>query len=138
MKRNLPLFIIVFLVALGLGAAALYQASSIGGEKPKEYAPPITLEQIREAALSLHPAMYWQTLGEGRIRCELCPTRCVLWPGRRGACRVRVNIDGELISLVYSRIVSANNDPIEKKPLFHVLPGSHAFSIATAGCNLGC
>ncbi|TET37182.1 MAG: AmmeMemoRadiSam system radical SAM enzyme [Planctomycetota bacterium] len=82
--------------------------------------------------------MYWRSLGDGRIKCDLCPVRCVLWPGRRGACKVRVNLDGKLYSLVHSRIAGLGVDPIEKKPLFHVVPGSGAYSIATVGCNLGC
>lgn len=63
---------------------------------------------------------------------------CVLEPGQRGRCTVRLNVDGELVSLVYGRPVAVHVDPVEKKPLFHFLPGSDVFSIATAGCNLRC
>jgi pyruvate formate lyase activating enzyme len=138
MKRNTVIFIIIFTIAIALGASALSQAISLGKEQAHDYASPITLEEIRAATLSLHPAMYWRSLGDGRIKCDLCPVRCVLWPGRRGACKVRVNLDGKLYSLVHSRIAGLGVDPIEKKPLFHVLPGSGAYSIATVGCNLGC
>ncbi|OPL17656.1 MAG: radical SAM protein [Candidatus Aegiribacteria sp. MLS_C] len=74
----------------------------------------------------------------GRVQCVLCPHMCVLDPGQRGRCTVRLNVEGELVSLVYGRPVAVNVDPVEKKPLFHFLPGSDVFSIATAGCNLRC
>ena len=73
-----------------------------------------------------------------KVQCELCPTACLLAPGRRGDCRVRINLDGKLQTLVYANPCAVHIDPIEKKPLFHVLPGSASFSVATAGCNLHC
>ncbi len=85
-----------------------------------------------------HPAMLWERLSDGRARCHLCAFRCILRPGTRGVCRVRENRDGELVTMVYGRAVAAEIDPIEKKPLFHFLPGTTAYSIATAGCNLRC
>jgi pyruvate formate lyase activating enzyme len=87
-----------------------------------------------------HEAMLWEHLGpdDPRVRCNLCAHRCVIPPGRAGACCVRENIDGTLYTLVYDRIVSQNVDPIEKKPLFHFQPGSLSFSIATVGCNFRC
>ena len=72
------------------------------------------------------------------VQCVLCPHLCILAPGERGRCGVRLNVDGELVSLVYGRPVAANIDPVEKKPLFHFMPGIDVFSIATAGCNLKC
>ncbi len=72
------------------------------------------------------------------VECRLCPRRCRLEHGQRGDCRVRMNIDGELKTLVYGNPCAVHVDPIEKKPLFHVLPGTGAFSLATAGCNLHC
>ncbi|MBN1999196.1 AmmeMemoRadiSam system radical SAM enzyme [candidate division KSB1 bacterium] len=74
----------------------------------------------------------------GYVKCELCPHFCKIRPGQTGICGVRKNQDGILYSLVYGRIVAANADPIEKKPLFHVYPGSRSFSIATVGCNFSC
>ena len=75
----------------------------------------------------------------GRIlECLLCDKRCRLAPDQRGDCRVRVNLDGKLVSLVYGKVCSTHVDPVEKKPVFHFLPGTPAFSIATAGCNLHC
>jgi pyruvate formate lyase activating enzyme len=72
------------------------------------------------------------------VECKLCQRRCRLSNGERGDCRVRVNLDGKLYSLVYGKPCAVHIDPIEKKPLFHVLPASASFSIATAGCNLHC
>ena len=73
-----------------------------------------------------------------RIECELCPRHCLIPEGARGDCRVRINLDGKLQTLVYGKPCSVHVDPIEKKPLYHVLPGTGAFSIATAGCNGHC
>ncbi|MFH0910005.1 MAG: AmmeMemoRadiSam system radical SAM enzyme [Planctomycetota bacterium] len=110
-------------------------------EKPPKPTPlvrPITRERIAQADLSLHEAMYWDTLPEGGVRCSLCPTRCILREGERGACKVRVNFGDKLYSLVFGRAVAVHIDPMEKKPLYHFLPGTPILSIATAGCNLGC
>jgi pyruvate formate lyase activating enzyme len=82
--------------------------------------------------------MLYEKAAQGKVKCLLCAHRCVIRPGRRGICAVRENMDGTLMSLVYGRLVSMNIDPIEKKPLFHFLPGSRSLSIATAGCNLRC
>jgi len=73
-----------------------------------------------------------------KVECTLCPRHCKLAEGQRGDCRVRTNVGGKLFSLVYGKPCAVNTDPIEKKPLYHLLPGSSAFSIATAGCNLHC
>jgi pyruvate formate lyase activating enzyme len=83
-------------------------------------------------------ARFWESLEEGKVRCHLCGHECKIDPGKRGICRVRENRDGTLYSLVYGRIISENIDPIEKKPLFHFLPGSTSYSIATVGCNFQC
>ncbi len=72
------------------------------------------------------------------VKCLLCAQGCMMNPGERGKCRARINADGELRSLVYGRPVTAHIDPIEKKPFYHFLPGSAAFSIATSGCPLHC
>ncbi len=72
------------------------------------------------------------------IVCELCPHFCRIAPGERGQCLVRYNRDGKLISLVYGKPCAVHLDPVEKKPMFHFLPGTRIFSIATAGCNLHC
>ncbi len=73
-----------------------------------------------------------------RVKCFLCPRECELKNNERGDCRSRLNIDGKLKSLVYGKPCAVHVDPIEKKPLYHYLPGTKSFSIATAGCNLHC
>jgi len=72
------------------------------------------------------------------VQCELCPKMCLIEPGQSGECRVRINIDGALRTVVYGYPCSMHDDPVEKKPLFHFLPASRILSIATAGCNLHC
>jgi pyruvate formate lyase activating enzyme len=72
------------------------------------------------------------------VKCLLCAQACIIKPGDRGKCRARMNVDGELRSLVYGHPVTIHNDPIEKKPFYHFLPGSYAFSFATSGCPLHC
>ncbi len=72
------------------------------------------------------------------VICNLCAHRCYIPAGHAGICKVRENHSGVLRTLVYDRIISANVDPVEKKPLFHFLPGSSALSIATVGCNFHC
>lgn len=72
------------------------------------------------------------------VKCLLCPQSCVLRKGERGRCRARMNVNGELRSLVYGRPITTQVDPIEKKPFYHFLPGSAAFSLATSGCPLKC
>ena len=83
-------------------------------------------------------AMLYEKLSENRVRCELCGRRCGIPEGSVGFCRVRKNLGGKLISLVYGRACSAIVDPIEKKPLAHFQPGSLVLSIATVGCDFRC
>ncbi|MCX7750285.1 MAG: AmmeMemoRadiSam system radical SAM enzyme [Candidatus Bipolaricaulota bacterium] len=83
-------------------------------------------------------AILWERIGEERVRCALCPHRCLIPPGGRGVCGVRENREGTLYALTHGRLVSQALDPIEKKPLYHFLPGSLALSVAAVGCNLRC
>jgi len=82
-------------------------------------------------------ALYYKKLN-GIINCVLCPWKCMIINGNVGVCRVRKNIDGKLYSLVYRNPVSVAVDPIEKKPLYHFLPGTEILSFGTVGCNLKC
>lgn len=72
------------------------------------------------------------------VQCDLCSHRCLIAPSKFGICGVRKNKDGELFTLVYGELIAAHTDPIEKKPLYHFMPGTSAFSIATIGCNFRC
>lgn len=86
----------------------------------------------------MREAMFYENAGGNRVRCGLCRFRCLINDGRRGICSVRENRGGTLYSLVYGKAIAENVDPIEKKPLFHVMPGSRSFSVATVGCNFRC
>lgn len=83
-------------------------------------------------------AMLYRKEGNAAVACQLCAHRCVISDGSAGVCGVRVNENGTLYTLVYDKIVAQHVDPIEKKPLYHVLPGSLSYSIATVGCNFHC
>ncbi len=83
-------------------------------------------------------AYLYESLENNTVKCNLCNHRCNIKDGRRGICGVRENRGGVLETLVYSKVIARNIDPIEKKPLFHFLPGSLSYSIATVGCNLKC
>jgi pyruvate formate lyase activating enzyme len=88
----------------------------------------------------MHEAMLYQPWSKrpGFVECLLCAHYCKIAPGRAGVCSVRVNRDGKLYTLVYGKAIANHIDPIEKKPLFHFLPGTGILSIATAGCNFKC
>jgi pyruvate formate lyase activating enzyme len=83
-------------------------------------------------------AYLFEPLDDNRVKCLACNHYCKITQGKTGICKVRENQGGTLVSLVYDRVVSASVDPIEKKPIFHLKPGSTSFSIATMGCNLRC
>ncbi len=84
-------------------------------------------------------ALFWERVeGGDAVRCGLCGQRCTIREGERGLCRVRENRGGRLVALAWGRLVAMSPDPIEKKPLYHFLPGSRSLSIASEGCNLRC
>jgi pyruvate formate lyase activating enzyme len=83
-------------------------------------------------------ARHYEKLEHKKIHCHLCPRECVIDDQERGYCGVRENRGGTYYTLVHSRACTYHADPIEKKPLFHFHPGTLAFSIATAGCNVNC
>ncbi|MCK5801643.1 MAG: AmmeMemoRadiSam system radical SAM enzyme [Lentisphaeria bacterium] len=112
-----------FLCGVGLTAAGLAVGSVHGQPAP---------------APSPHEASFYEPLGNGELQCTLCPWQCVVKEGQRGKCGVRENRNGRYYTLVYGRPCAINNDPIEKKPFFHVYPRSKALSIATVGCNIRC
>jgi pyruvate formate lyase activating enzyme len=86
----------------------------------------------------IREAMLWKALEGGRVSCALCAHRCAIAPSDDGVCGVRRNLDGKLHTLVYGEVIAAGVDPIEKKPLYHFLPGTKSFSVATVGCNFKC
>ncbi len=114
--------------ALSAGAAVLLNGpSSEAASAPK-----------RTKEVSTHEALYYEKLDNLKVRCKLCPKECRVADSERGYCGVRENVKGIYQTLVYGRPCSLHVDPIEKKPLFHYMPGSTAFSLATAGCNIEC
>ncbi|MDD5686705.1 MAG: AmmeMemoRadiSam system radical SAM enzyme [Elusimicrobia bacterium] len=119
MKLKFSIFIIILIFLSFLNADDLFKKYKDVNVPPKE-------------------AQFWEKLPNDFVRCGLCPWRCMISPNQRGFCRTRENIDGKLYTRTYARPCSINIDPIEKKPFFHFLPGEQAFSIATAGCNVGC
>ena len=83
-------------------------------------------------------AYLYETRENNAVRCQLCHHRCMIKDGRRGLCAVRENRSGTLHTLVYGKVIAGHVDPIEKKPLYHFLPGTQSYSIATVGCNFRC
>lgn len=86
----------------------------------------------------MNEALLYTKTGDGKAKCHLCNHYCTISAGKRGVCGVRENRDGTLYSLVYGKLIAANIDPVEKKPLFNFHPGSRSYSIATTGCNFRC
>jgi pyruvate formate lyase activating enzyme len=97
-----------------------------------------SLEDFRKNGFHIQKARHFKTLDNNLVKCGLCPNRCVIPPGMRGRCNARMNSEGKLYSLVYGNLSSISVDPIEKKPVFHLLPGTYALSVSTAGCVLSC
>lgn len=112
-------------LASSFGMASGSEVSRLREGSPSAFSP------VREARL-------YERLEGKKVRCTACAHYCVVRPGLAGICGVRENRDGKLVSLVYGKAVAAEVDPIEKKPFYHFHPGSRAYSIATAGCNLHC
>lgn len=83
-------------------------------------------------------SILYEKLSDKKVKCETCRHFCVIDPGKLGICGVRENFDGTLLFLAYGRLVAANIDPVEKKPLFHFMPATKTFSIGTVGCNFRC
>ncbi|HOJ32214.1 MAG TPA: AmmeMemoRadiSam system radical SAM enzyme [Candidatus Hydrogenedentes bacterium] len=77
-------------------------------------------------------------MGAETVQCELCPKNCRIAPGQSGECRIRVNLNGKLTAVTYGHPCAIHVDPMEKKPMFHFLPGTSILSLATVGCNLHC
>jgi pyruvate formate lyase activating enzyme len=109
--------------ALGLGSAT---------------APSAAAAESSDDARYVVEARFYKKLDNKKIECHLCPRQCKVGDKERGYCGVRENRGGVYYTVVYGRMCAAHVDPVEKKPLFHYLPGTMAFSMATAGCNVNC
>ncbi len=88
--------------------------------------------------ISMKESYIYKQLENNKVRCDTCSQRCIIAPENFGICGVRKNINGRLFALNYGKAISESIDPIEKKPLFHFLPGTHSLSVATVGCNFRC
>lgn len=86
----------------------------------------------------LYPARLWKKLKDEKVQCRLCNHFCIIESGKHGICGVRQNIEGSLMTKTYDLVAAINVDPVEKKPLYHFLPGTKTFSLGTQGCNFGC
>ncbi len=119
--------------ALGAACAAPLACpfAAVGPSLFADDAPPEDAQFVKEA-------LYYEKLGSLRVKCILCPRECRVADLERGYCGVRENRGGTYYTLVHSRACSVAIDPVEKKPLFHYLPGTTTFSLATAGCNIEC
>jgi pyruvate formate lyase activating enzyme len=120
--------------ALG-GGAILARA---GAAQPAAARPSGEASGSEDDSRFVVEAKFYQKLPDRKIKCKLCPRECAVGDKERGYCGVRENRGGTYYTLVHSRVCAAHVDPVEKKPLFHYLPGTNAFSIATAGCNVNC
>jgi pyruvate formate lyase activating enzyme len=89
-------------------------------------------------ALVRERTRWWTSRQDGAVQCQTCPRACLIKPGRAGFCFVRQNVAGALVGLGYGQPTGFSADPVEKKPLYHFLPGSEILSFGTVGCNLGC
>ncbi|HHT9148699.1 MAG TPA: AmmeMemoRadiSam system radical SAM enzyme [Candidatus Wujingus californicus] len=118
------------------GACSLCLGNKLSAFAEDIYTPE-SLKGINQG-FPVKEAMYYKKLEDLRIECELCPRKCTVADMERGYCGVRENRGGIYYTLVHSRVCALNIDPIEKKPLFHYLPGTKAYSLATAGCNIEC
>ena len=83
-------------------------------------------------------AKFWNSIEDNRIQCRLCPHQCKINENKRGICGVRQNENGKLYTLIYGSCSSVAVDPIEKKPFYHLYPGTNAFSLGTVGCTFKC
>jgi pyruvate formate lyase activating enzyme len=86
----------------------------------------------------MHEAILYKKLDNDKVQCTACKQGCVISPDNTGICGVRQNKNGKLFLMVYGKAISFNTDPVEKKPLYHFMPGSDIFSLGTVGCNFAC
>ena len=86
----------------------------------------------------MQPALFYEEVISRRVQCLLCPHRCIIAPGQTGHCGTRMNRAGHLFSRSYGVLSAIASDPVEKKPLYHLLPGSQILSIGSCGCNFTC
>jgi len=119
-------------------AASAGVACTVESITPQTQATPPRDNATSDDARYTVEARFYEKLPNRKVKCKLCPRECKVGDKERGYCGVRENRGGTYYTLVHSRVCAAHIDPVEKKPLFHYLPGTLAFSLATAGCNVNC
>ena len=115
-----------------IGACALCM-TALGGVYGKSHA-----SSAKKGFMRPTQSPWFSPLSNAAIQCELCPKQCHVPPGKRGTCRVRENRDGQGYTLAWGNPALVQMDPVERIPFFHVLPGTRALSVSTAGCPLEC
>ena len=125
-----------FLANTLAGGCAFCFLSRISTLKNLSYAGLFSDDKKKE--IKLKECMFYDKKPEMKVECQICPRKCSVADAERGYCGVRENLKGTYYTLVHSYPCSIHTDPIEKKPLFHFLPGTLAYSLATAGCNIEC
>jgi len=98
----------------------------------------IVIKNRKKGNKEMKKSLLYEKMKNDLVKCKTCRHFCVIAPGKRGFCGVRENIEGKLYFLPYGRAIAAHIDPVEKKPLYHFLPGTLSYSIATVGCNFRC
>ena len=127
-----------FLKAGAGGICALCLASAFGCIQGRSAQKTPSSQVAQKGFIRPMRSPWFSELDNARVRCELCPKRCELAEGERATCRARVNRDGVGYTLTYGNPALIQEDPVERQPFFHVMPGTRTLSIATAGCNLEC
>ena len=117
-------------IALATAGAGLFPCSAL--------LAPASAAGLKQGFVTRRKASYFTRLDRLRVRCDLCPFDCGIDNGERGRCGVRENVDGTLWTVAFGNPCAGQIDPVEKKPFYHVLPGTKTLSLATAGCNLHC
>jgi len=126
-------------VKAGAASVCAICLSKVAGCTPNRNRP--QAQAARGAQIGLVrpvPSPWFKQAGNSKVQCQLCPRKCTLAEGERSPCRVRENRGGVGYTLTYGNPALLQEDPIERKPFYHVLPGSRVLSVSTAGCNLSC
>ncbi|WP_045219920.1 AmmeMemoRadiSam system radical SAM enzyme [Desulfonatronum thioautotrophicum] len=127
-----------FLKAAACGLCAPALASMLASPRPAHAQAGGASQTAQRGLVRPHPSPWFSPVDGNAVQCGLCPRQCTLAPGQRSPCRARENRSGQGVSLTYANPALIQEDPVERKPFFHVVPGSRALSVSTAGCNLHC
>jgi len=124
-------------LAAGAGCALAGSAAAVQAGRSKDRRPSSLLPQGRQDAKGSVEAYHYTMTPRGP-KCLICPNNCVVKPDEESICHTRINMGGKLYTIAYGNPCAVHIDPVEKKPLYHFLPGTRTYSVAEAGCNLAC